>query len=264
MAISAGGWGRAETTNGRSMARRIAGGAGWGAAVALAVIPATARQTSRFLSLAQAKDIRQLRVENAAKARPVRLSGTVLALSGWKNSFFLHDASGVIRVDRTDEAEVHPGDAVELTGVTGAVEFAPEVVASRVNVLGRGRTPAPARPDYYAVGAESVERRGGETGGVVREAAISESWGRRVLFLTLNAGGGTVVARLHNFPERSFRGLVDANVRVRGVSGKILDGSGRRVGVRIYVPDFADVRVEKDATADPFAVPAMGLAGVYS
>ncbi len=248
-----------RAARGPGLGRRIPGNALWAAALALSALPGHARQMSPILPLTSAGEIQQLGSETASKALPVRLKGTVLALSGWKNSFFLHDTSGVISVDRTDAAEVHAGDEVELTGVSGAGKFAPVVVADHVGVLGRGRMPAPKRAAYLDLAGGGEENQWVETGGVVREAAISESLGRRILFLTMTVEGKTVVARVYNFPDRTFGDLVDATVRVRGVGGKILNNGRQLVGVRIFVPDLKDVWVEKAPPPDPFAIPALGL-----
>src|SRR5262245_30196665 len=105
----------------------------FGCGLAFGSKPGQAQPLTRVL------DIRQLSSEEAAKGHPVRLKGTVLALSGWKNSFFLEDTDGGISVDRADSAEVHAGDEVEITGVSGAGLFAPVVLAYHVEVRGPGR-----------------------------------------------------------------------------------------------------------------------------
>jgi hypothetical protein len=70
----------------------------------------------------------------AERLIPVKLTGVVTDLSGYKNSFFFQDETGGISVDRTDSADVHAGDRVEIVGTSGPGLFAPVVLASRVIV----------------------------------------------------------------------------------------------------------------------------------
>ena len=59
--------------------------------------------------------VRGLSVMRAQAAVPIHLSGVVMALSGWKNSFFLANKTAGISVDRNDTGpELPPGNQVEV------------------------------------------------------------------------------------------------------------------------------------------------------
>jgi hypothetical protein len=96
--------------------------------------------------LTMVRDVRNLTSDQARQARPVRLHGVVTVLSGWKNSFFVQDATAGISVDRTDNADVQVGDQVEVIGVSSPGLFASLVLASYVRVVGHG-SPPPAYID---------------------------------------------------------------------------------------------------------------------
>ena len=230
-----------------------------GALVTLSLLAASALvgqapESVRILS--HVRDLRQMSSADASGGALVRIKGSVTALSGWKNSFFLQDASGGISVDRSDDADVHAGDEVEVTGVSGPGLFAPIILANHVQVLGRKRLP-PARPASYAdlAGGKQDSQRI-ELSGVVHSANVSESWGRPVLFVVVDIGGGSITARVHEFPRKDFKYLVDATVRMRGVSGTTFNEKRQFIGARLFVPSLDDVQVEQNAPADSFAIPA--------
>ena len=193
----------------------------FGVLVALSLLAASAtigREPESGRILSHVKDLRQMSSLDATRGAPVRIKGSATALSGWKNSFFLHDASGGISVDRTDDVEVHGGDEVEVT--------------NHVEVLG-GKTLPPARPSFLAdLAGRKQDGQRIELQGVVHSANESESWGRPVLF------------------------LVDATVRVRGVSGTAFDENRQFIGARLFVPSMDDVQVDQTAPEDSFAIPA--------
>ena len=87
--------------------------------------------------LSAVRQVRDLPPGEAAGERPVRLHGVVTAVSGWNFSFFFQDGTSGISVDRSGPIpEVHPGDRVEVSGVSDAGKFAPIIKAQSVTVLG--------------------------------------------------------------------------------------------------------------------------------
>jgi PAS domain S-box-containing protein len=223
------------------------------------LFPGKAQQVSPIQPLSRVSEVRRLSPEDAAKTLPIRLRGTITALSGWKNSFFLQDSSGAISVDRTDSAEVQVGDNVDLAGVSGSGMFAPVVVASRVDVLAQAKLPQAKRSSYLDLAEGNEDSQRVEVRGVVRDASIAESWGRRVLFLTLSVDGASITARVYDFPDENFNRLVDATVTVRGVCGTIFNDKRQLMGVRIFVPRLDDIQVESKPIADPFGVRAVSV-----
>lgn len=208
-------------------------------------------------------DVKTLSTETAHRNVPVKVKGVITALSGWKNSFFLQDGDDAISVDRTDTLVVHPGDEVEVTGVSDSGMFAPIIVASRVEVLGRRRMPVAARLGFPDVESGRYDSRRVALQGIVQSVSLSESWGRNVLFVALNVDGATLTVRVHDFPDQDYSGLVDSMVRVTGVCGTIFNDKRQLTGVRLFVVDLRDLQVIRAAATDPFSIPEVSISNIF-
>ena len=70
------------------------------------LVPVSARATvgnnASLALLTHVNEVRRLTSVQAKQRYPVRVEGVVTALSGWRNSFFLQDATAGISVDRND------------------------------------------------------------------------------------------------------------------------------------------------------------------
>ena len=108
-----------------------------------------AKMRSNKPRLDKVKRLRHLSSAEAERLIPVKLTGIVTDLSGYKNSFFFQDSTGGISVDRSDSADVHAGDKVEIVGTSGPGLFAPVVLApSKVTVTGHSAPPPTHRFMY--------------------------------------------------------------------------------------------------------------------
>lgn len=212
--------------------------------------------------LHSARDVRALTSEEARLAQPVHVRGIVTNLSGWNSSFFFQDDTSGISVDRLDTAEVHPGDEVEIDGQTAPGLFAPVIVSNNVRVVGhRPMPPAPLmRFDDIANGQKDAQWIA--VRGIIRSAKIESSWGRQVLFLNIGLGTGSIAARVHDFSIRDPSTLVDSEVTARGVCGTNFNERRQFIGLRLFVNDLADVKIERAAPSDPFALPAQPIASI--
>ena len=216
-------------------------------------------QTSHELTTV--REVRALTPDQAGEARPVRLKGVVTVLSGWKSSFFFQDATSGISVNRLNDAPpLQPGQEVELRGVTGAGMFAPVVIEQSVKILGPGKMP---RARLFS----SAELAGGKQDsqwlairGIVRSAVVKPAWGRSVLFLEVDSGGGTLITvRVHDFSQAGLNRLPGAIVIVQGVCGTVFNDKRQFVGLRLFVSNLDQVKIEKPAPDDPFVIPLRSL-----
>ena len=140
--------------------------------------------------------------------------------------------------------------------VTGPGLFAPVALSDKVVVMGRGRLPISHEVGWDGLASGRLDSQWISVRGIVRSASVAESWGRKVLFLQIHMSGGTVEARIHDFPEgETFGGLVDSEVTARGVCGTKFNDRRRLEGVRLFVPTFEYIRVDKESSLDPFALP---------
>jgi diguanylate cyclase (GGDEF)-like protein len=206
--------------------------------------------------LTSVQEIRALTADQARQARPVRFHGVVTALSGWKNSFFVQDATAGISVDPNNASlEVQPGQSIEIRGITGPGLFAPVVVAQSVTILGKDKLP-PAKLlglDKLAGGKQDSQWL--TIKGIVRSAVVKPSWGRSVLFLEIDISGGNLVTvRVHDFSGAGLDRLPGATVSVRGVCGTVFNDKRQFVGLRMFATNLDDVKIERPAPADPFAI----------
>jgi diguanylate cyclase (GGDEF)-like protein len=208
--------------------------------------------------------IRVLTSNQAREARPVHLKGVVTVVSGWKSSFFFQDPTSGISVDRlTAVPELHSGEEIEIQGVTGGGQFAPIINAKTVTVLGKGTLPpAPLfTPAELAGGKQDSQFL--TIRGIVRSTAVRPSWGRSVLFLNVDIGGGDIVAaRVHDFTQSGYENLPAATVAIRGVSGTVFNNKRQFIGIRVFVASLDEVKIEKPAPVEPFDLPVRPLGGL--
>jgi diguanylate cyclase (GGDEF)-like protein len=229
---------------------------------ALVASHCTAQQAA---PLTQISAIRSLTAEQAREARPVHLRGVVTVLSGWKNSFFFQDESAGISVNRTSNSpELHQGQEVEVSGVTSPGMFAPLVIANEVRVLGNGNLPSPAPVELSKLAGGKFDSQWVSIQGAVRTASVKPSWGSDVLFLDIDAGGGTLItARIHDFKDSNWQALPTSIISVRGVCATAFNDKRQFVGLRLFVSSVAsDVKILKPAPADPFDRPLRPLGGL--
>ncbi len=214
---------------------------------------AVSASKSAMTVLTQVRQVRELSTQQAGRSVPVRISGIVTAMPGWKNSFFVQDATAGISVDRTDHAEVHVGDLVDLTGVSNPGLFAPVVVASRVQVTGHSSPPPARRATYADMAGGAEDSQWIEVLGVVHSTRAAKLFGRDVLMLSLAVGGGSLSVTLQDIAGIDAGSLTDSTLLLRGVSSTSFNEKRQFVGLGLLVPERGGVKVIRAAVGDPFA-----------
>jgi PAS domain S-box-containing protein len=215
--------------------------------------------------LTTVRQIRALSPEEAGGQRPVRVRGLVTVLSGWKSSFFFLDGGNTsISVNRVNEdPPVEAGEEVEIRGVTSAGQFAPIIVADSVTVLGKRKLPAAPRMNYGELERGQQDSQWIGVRGIVRTANVKPAWGRSVLFLIIDMGGGNLItARVHDFSPSGIDKLVASEVTVRGVCGTVFNDKRQLVGLRLFVQNLDDMQIEQAAPENPFDGPTSPLNGL--
>src|SRR5450755_2500000 len=203
--------------------------------------------------------VRALPLSKARQSLPLRLRGIVTTPSGWKNSFFLQDATAGIAVDLVDErSNFKAGDLVEVAGVSEPGRFAPSVLAERVRVIGRGAFPQATLFGMRELTGGNQDSQWIELEGLVRTTHAQTIWNRRVLVLNLDTGDGLATARVLDF-SGDQQELVDAVVRVRGVCGTVYNDRRQFVGIRMFVPSLREIFVVKAGYRNPYEAPLREL-----
>jgi signal transduction histidine kinase/CheY-like chemotaxis protein len=228
------------------------------AGLALGAKPAAKRQNS-LPTLFQARVVHSLSPEVAARAYPVRLRGVVTYYDSYFDAdhafAFISDPSGSIFVQlpKGTSTAIHPGDFVEVRGVSDPSNFAPIVNKATIRVLGRSLLPAVAphvTVTHMLTGADDA--RWVEIGGVIRAATILDP---HHMTLDLQTETGSVPVVMMGYKPADAARLVDAEVTVRGNCAPEYNTNGQLVGVHLMTPSDTEVRVKRPAPADPFLLP---------
>ena len=224
--------------------------------ILIVVSPVVLAQESGGL-LTNTVDVISLSAEQASRSLKVSLTGVVTAADPvLKGRFFVQDSTGGVFVDNVNGRRPDPGDVVEVSGITYAGAFAPTVTAPSVRKIGTAPLP-PAKPasvEQLMSGSEDSQRI--EISGTVRDARNDGSR----LTMDLVAGGYRFRAYLSVAPDFQPEKLVGAQVRVRGTAAEAHNRSLRQlVAVEVYIPNLADLVVEKSESLNPFDSPVIPL-----
>ncbi len=223
----------------------------YGVVLVCAAICMPARAANAGVTVRQ---IRSLTPSQAAEQRQVTVRGTVITLSGWKDSFFLQDGTAGISVDRLSPLpEVHAGDRIVLTGVTGPGSFAPVLVARHIHILGSSKRPPARVVRANEISYGSQDSQWLALRGVIRAAEVRSIWGRDVLTASLDIGDGVLVSvRVHDFQVADAARLNGARVTVPGVCGTVFNDKRQFLGTRLFVASTKDFHLDERAPANPF------------
>ncbi|MGA9451809.1 MAG: histidine kinase [Verrucomicrobiia bacterium] len=230
---------------------------GWFLFFGLIVVTPVGRAQESGGLLTNAVDVISLPAEQASRFLKVSLTGVVTAADPvLKGRFFVQDSTGGVFVDNVNGRRPEPGDVVEVSGITYAGAFAPTVTGPRVRKIGTAPLP-PAKPvsiEQLMSGAEDSQRI--EIAGTVRDARNDGSR----LTMDLVTGGYRFRAYLSVARDFQPEKLVGAQVLVRGTAAEAHNRPLRRlVAVEVYIPDLADLVVEKSESLNPFDTPAIPL-----
>jgi PAS domain S-box-containing protein len=205
--------------------------------------------------LRTAREVRDLTVEQAGKAVPVRLRGVVTFFDDQLFSRFIQDATaGIYLKESTNTPLLQPGQMVEVEGVTSAGEFAPVVVPLKVTILGDQPLPEARHVTYEHLASGKEDSQFVEVVGIVRSVYLDDSVGRYVLEIA--TGGGRLKAYSKELPVPRADKLVDSTLRIRGVCSTAFNKQRQLFNIRLMVAHPSDLVIEKGAPADPFAIPS--------
>jgi signal transduction histidine kinase/CheY-like chemotaxis protein len=213
-------------------------------------------QPNSLRTLTTAREAHSLTAEEAARAYPVHLKAVVTYYNPDLDTLFVHDSSGSVFVEAAGRPmpPLHPGSVIDLKGVSGPGEFAPIVVQSQIRVLGESHVPAEAPRVGFArllTGAEDA--RWVEVEGVVR--AVWGSGPSSYMGMEVAMSDGTARGILMKEQGADYDSLVDAEVLIHANAVPFFNQKRQVTGVRLCIPSLAQVRIERRAPADPFALP---------
>lgn len=220
------------------------------------------RANQGFAPITTAYAAHEITLRQAKQERPVRLRATVTYYDPYidprRPSFFVCDATGCIFVALavTPKVALKPGQLVEVTGTTGAGDFAPIVEHATARVVGQSHLPyAAPRTGVDDLLLGNSDGQWVEVEGVVH--AVRES-GQNV-FLDLALTDGPLTVFTLKDPAVDFSQLVDSKVLVRGNAAPLFNHQGQMTGTHLLFPGMASLRVEDGAEPDPFDLPLQAL-----
>lgn len=221
--------------------------------------------------ISRVAEIRSLAPEEAARALPVRITGTI-TWTGYNANMVVQDDGAAVWVHlrgarqqelwRSDDALVrrlHEGARVEIEGVTHAGGYAPVILPKTIVHLGDGPVPPAVPVDYQRFFAGTYAGLRIEVRGVVQ--GLSAAQGNRWRLLINGPFGpfGADVAR-SVVPEPGR--IVDAEVRLRGVAVSVFNTRGEWIAPRLLTNLPGDLQIEKPAPPLT-AVPSVPLDGLH-
>lgn len=216
-------------------------------------------QPEKLPLLTKAWAVRDLSPEKAAWHYPVRLHAVVTVNTKSNRYFFAQDDSAGITVLMPEiPANLNPGDAIIIEGVSHPGGFSPIVLASNVTVTGTSPLPE-AQPEtlfQLATGADGSQWI--EVRGVVHSTDYTSSNG--LAHLSLRDINGMI--RVNVPATRDPVQLQDATVRIRGACGSRANEKRQFVGFEMWASSLDEVQIEEPGVPDPLALPAQPIASL--
>jgi signal transduction histidine kinase len=212
-------------------------------------------------ALTTAQEAHDLTANQAAQGYPVHLRVVVTYYDARGPACFASDSSGGIYIDLRGlhGAPLHPGDIVEVKGVSQPGGYAPIVVAGELAIVGKSSLPPdPPLVTMTRILTGALDGQWVRVEGVVH--AVRESETNVDLFLALS--DGEIMASTVRQAGVHYRGLVDTAIAVSGNTAPLFDSLGQMSGFYLLFPGAEQVKAEGLAPPDPFSSPASPITGL--
>lgn len=200
----------------------------------------------------------QLTIPESARSYPVHLRATVTYYDPYidprRPAYFVSDATGGIFValSALPAALLQSGDLVEVTGVSGAGDFAPIVDKATTRLIGKSHLPLTApRVSLTQLLTGAEDGQWVEIEGIVRSVTAA---GKNIV-LTLALSDGDITATTVRESGVDYGRLADARVRLRGNAGPLFNHRRQMTGAHLLFPGLETVTIEDPAPLYPFDSP---------
>src|SRR5579871_1057425 len=234
----------------------------------------TAAATPPLPLLTTARAVHGMNSQEARKGYPVHLrDAQVLYYNPDIWNLFIRDASGTVYVNMRNQPRLpmRAGDLLDIEGISGPGGFAPIINNPRIRIT--GRRPLPPAPrvslDHLLTGQEDTVWV--EVEGIVRSVVESDhltayadqaASGKGNVLVTIATGAGRLDVITLESGGIGYGGLVDSDVVVRGVCGPRFNNNGQLIGVHLFTPSLAEVRVVARGPVDAFSLPIRELTSI--
>ena len=214
--------------------------------------------------LTTTRAVHELSSANAARALSVRVRGVITYydvnfLNEGSSAFFLHDSTGSIFVIAAPGS--HPvfraGQLVEVTGVSGAGEFAPIIQQAKFALISDSHLPSSApKVNLSQMVTGGEDSQWVELEGIVRSVERSP----RNVILNLSISDGSISLLTVPDSGTNYESLIDARISLRGNAAPLINRVGQITGAHIYFPGFQSIEIKEPPPANPYAAPVLRVA----
>ena len=217
------------------------------------------QQKSSLPLLTRVEQIRNLSNDEANLGYPILVRAVVTYFNPAENDLFIQDSTAGIWVNiGTAKPPLQPGQLVEVEGISGAPDFAPQIDKPKVRILGQGSLPEARQVTYGRLASSQEDSQWVEIEGIVRNVTKGDVG----LTLDLAAEGGRLSVKIPDFASAVPGFLVDAKVRIQGVCGAAFNSKNQITGVFLYSPSLNQLRIVEPAPSNAFLAPRRPVASL--
>ncbi len=200
-------------------------------------------------SLTTISAVRSLPKDVALQHVPVHLRPVVTYFDPVSHDLFLHDqTAGIWMGWNPSFPKPVVGDLLDFTGQTD-YSFAPDLTNGRWRVIAHTSLPEPRRVSYEQMASTSEDSRWVEVQGVIRQMEyFHRSPTEKTLWMDVAMSGDDIDVQIPWDGSPVPGGLIDAQVRIRGVCGAEFNPKRQMVGVMLYVPSLREISTLEAAT----------------
>jgi diguanylate cyclase (GGDEF)-like protein len=215
------------------------------------------------VTLTTLRAIRALTNAEASRKLPVAFEATVTYYSDYENTLFVQDGGAAVFVFDAQNTKLVPGDRVLVEGKTDA-DFSPNVRGEKITLQRHGAALQPVAATFdqlirgqrdcmlvtvtAMVRAADLEDRPNQ-----RDPSLPGFTGAR---LQLSAESGSFEASIDSKEDATaLANLLDAEVRITGIAGRVFDPKMQPAGVLLHVSSMADVKVLRRAAVSVLSLP---------
>ncbi|HUH64481.1 MAG TPA: GGDEF domain-containing protein [Terracidiphilus sp.] len=213
--------------------------------------------------LTSLRAIHALTNPEASHLLPVAFEATVTYWRPYEETMFVQDGDVAIYVEAKTRAPFVPGDRVLIRGTTQP-SFRPYVLSDNITFLHHGPVPKPALADFDHLIRGDFDCEFVTVHARVRTADMIVSTDVPNISLQMNSAGGEIDAVVDSNDASATRRLLDADVEVTGAVSGRFDGKMQQTGILLHISSLADVRIVRQARADPWSLPVTPMDRILS
>jgi diguanylate cyclase (GGDEF)-like protein len=191
-------------------------------------------QIARAGDIVHLADLKHLSAARASTSRRVSVRAVVTYIDPAWGLLFVQDDTDATYVDFHQlQIRLHPGDLVDISGLSDAGGFAPIIVEPSVGFVRKAQLPVPVRIELLQGNLDGADSKWSSFRGVVHTAR--EQDGHTILKMA--AGQTELNIQLPTLVHGA--GLIDKEVSATGVLGVLFNDRRQAIGHQLFVPSPA-------------------------